>query len=62
MYRSQSYEILLALQKLGSKLTTEEEKFIKSYESRGMTTNLKQDNNISNIINTAKTQISKNER
>lgn len=65
IYRNQTYEILLALQKLNAKLTDQEKKFVKEYESRGLSaaTNMGKgaqlDNASSNILSSAKSQIAK---
>ncbi len=60
-YRAQSYEVLLALQKLGAKLSASEEKFVKSYESRGMATaNLRKESlDAGSVLSSAKSQIAK---
>ena len=58
IYQQQSYEICLALQKLGTKLNNNELNIIKEYESKGMSAASKnlQSND---ILNNAKTQINK---
>eukprot|EP01084_Bolivina_argentea_P118862 210844_1 len=58
MYLQQQYEILLALQKLGSKLNKEEQSFIKQYQSRGLAS-AQQISSMDATINRAKSQISK---
>ncbi len=57
-YLQQQYEILLALQKLGDKLNSEEQSFIKQYQSRGLAS-AAQLSSMDATIKRAQSQISK---
>lgn len=57
-YLQQQYEILLALQKLGDKLNSEEQSFIKQYQSRGLSS-AQQISSMDATIKRAQSQISK---
>ena len=58
IYLQQQYEILLALQKLDNKLTSDEQAFIKQYQSRGLAS-AQQISSMANTVKRAQSQISK---